>query len=932
MSIEEKRKEFTLAFKNRLVEQDIKEIANIEGVHQYIVEQEELIEAYKRKKRPLPDVLGILRSACKLCPKNCDCYEPFEVFLLELNELSYSNTFVPTLCRNCKCPAYFHPPLKNNLKFPTELKKGLRNTVLKEDNLNFSGILAIFDIDYKVIDQDLITLKEQEDKLFLLLQHGGFSVVCRSIRIISNEEKFVIEKNHSKFKETGAIFMNLLSKTVTFPETAKKTFPVLKEKLDEPLLILCLTGMYTNAQSQFGKFLTAAMTFLPKGLKLLYTSKNSTQGFTDCTIFFPEIFTVKRTCVLIPIQTHSNDTLELDPLMSFFRNQSMRLKGKALDMNKDPNKLKIGKVIDLLNYNGFSITKDVEKKITDYKELQSVLSNMMETTRAEFLSKFMLFNSLDSKIHAVGASKIGIPLMLSLAAQSMDSFTFTGEKDTFFLFSYFLPNLVTSSRTLVVFRPITVRSGLNKLFLSLFKKNFFIVIFEEFKKLTANEVKVLASDSKFVEESEFNEFMLDGECHIVVLSKLGCIEDAKVLASGSINGRRKTEKRRLQTKNFNIQHEPEKNPYKVKLNEDIGLEESQTKFITERVQVSSTLEENSIFALSPFSSISECLDLDAIIENQIGNTQDNLDLLNFEKQQREINRLRLFSRYFNIAVHVSDNALSAEAEILQFCPQLCQYSDVILSLKPENLSLEKDALSLLKNMNVKFINSTTINGENLYHVVKIAGRVEFQSVFEYKTAIQEILKPQHLSSIFSLKQFPNEFEDSLFAMSANVKNLSLIDISGLSSEKLEEVVGYCLYLTSNESLQPSSIEFVLNSLDFLHYSIKVSTVENSVKEIRIRKLKEHPDQSPRVQILELFDEYSVISWYYKETSKVHPKIVPNYFDFKIDPMDESLNITRVYTCSEFKGYIFLKTVAEMMKENRHREQNKKERGSMVSFL
>ena len=88
MSIEEKRKEFTLAFKNRLVEQDIKEIANIEGVHQYIVEQEELIEAYKRKKRPLPDVLGILRSACKLCPKNCDCYEPFEVFLLELNELS----------------------------------------------------------------------------------------------------------------------------------------------------------------------------------------------------------------------------------------------------------------------------------------------------------------------------------------------------------------------------------------------------------------------------------------------------------------------------------------------------------------------------------------------------------------------------------------------------------------------------------------------------------------------------------------------------------------------------------------------------------------------------------------------------------------------------------------------------------------------------
>ena len=50
-------------------------------------------------------------------------------------------------------------------------------------------------------------------------------------------------------------------------------------------------------------------------------------------------------------------------------------------------------------------------------------------------------------------------------------------------------------------------------------------------------------------------------------------------------------------------------------------------------------------------------------------------------------------------------------------------------------------------------------------------------------------------------------------------------------------------------------------------------------------------------------------------------------------MEETLNVTRVFSCSEFKGYIFLKQVAQGMKENRHREiNNKKARGSMIAFM
>ena len=54
-----------------------------------------------------------------------------------------------------------------------------------------------------------------------------------------------------------------------------------------------------------------------------------------------------------------------------------------------------------------------------------------------------------------------MPLILTVNPFSLETFAFNSEKDCRALFDYFLPSLSHNSRTLLLFRPLAVRSGLN---------------------------------------------------------------------------------------------------------------------------------------------------------------------------------------------------------------------------------------------------------------------------------------------------------------------------------------------------------------------------------------------------------------------------------------------------------------------------------------
>lgn len=934
MSISEKRVRFAQTVKESREDQDFKTITNPEAIKTYIRQQEDLLETFANKQKPTPDLMGVTRSSCTLCTKICECYEPFEVFLLDANEQAYNDTFIPTLCRNCKCPAYFHPPVKKDLNFPQDLKDGLRNYVLKEDHLNFSGTVAVFEINYSEIDMHKRAFKEQEDQLYDLLKHGGFSVICRSVKVLNAEEKVKLGQNQSNIT-VGADFFSAIIKAAQ-PKTSQnfgKTTQSSKwVKQDEPLLILCLSASYVNSQSQFCKFIKAANNYLPIGFKCVYGSKNSTQGFTDCSIFFPDVFTVKKFCILIPTEVSVKLNSELDPIMSFFKTQSLKIKGKIIDDDKDVNLQRLGKIIDQLNYNGFSVACNTSGKVKDIKELQGVLEKFLPVNRAEYLSKFILANASDLNINLIAAGKVGIPLLINLPGQSMDSFTFSKDKEIFHLYSYLASNMVTSSRSLLIFRPISVRSGLDKVFLDVYRKNFFIILADEFKKLTPSDVEFLNQNLK-IDLNDLQEIMTEGESRIVAVSKLGGFEEAQILANGCQFGRRRSEKRLLQQREFKIDHNKERNPFNMKLNEDFGLEKQDLGQIKEEVRVSHNLEEASLFTLSPFSSIIESLDLDSIVDQQMNVMKHELDLQNFQMRQQQINRLRFFSRHFNVAMHNSQSLEGAEKEILKFFPFLGLYSDVILGMKSEALALEQDFFKLMDCMKCKVIKAVTEEGTNYYHISKLAGREEFIGVFDYSVNISSILYPHNLRTLFNLFVKPPEFEEKLGLISFPIKNLSFLDFSGLEHESFLELLRYMLLVTSFEDLDSTNIEWVYDYPEFIHYAIKVCTKQNTTRELRIRKLQNKPVDDTAIEILELFDEYSVISWYYKEISKIFPKIVPEFFWFKIEPAERDLPVTRVFTCSEFKGFVFLRPIWKMMQEHRPRETIKgQDRGSLVTFM
>lgn len=159
------------------------------------------------------------------------------------------------------------------------------------------------------------------------------------------------------------------------------------------------------------KAVTAA---LPPAFKLFYSSQNSTKGLTDTITFFPESYSVKRMCILImPELSNLTGGEEADPILNFFKRQSLVLKGAEVQqIDKDMNLVNLGKVFDTLGYNGFNAYKDIAMKIEREADFLKVLEKVMDAERSVSFMKFLLSHSQDLMLRAVAASKVGMTQML----------------------------------------------------------------------------------------------------------------------------------------------------------------------------------------------------------------------------------------------------------------------------------------------------------------------------------------------------------------------------------------------------------------------------------------------------------------------------------------------------------------------------------------
>ena len=157
----------------------------------------------------------------------------------------------------------------------------------------------------------------------------------------------------------------------------------------------------------------------------------------------------------------------------------------------------------------------------------------------------------------------------------------------------FFPELSKNQYSVLVLRPIIVKNGLNEMFLQILKVNDFTIIKRKVRMLNKSEVMYLADVEKITKDKAemYYNLMMDGDCEIIVVSKLGAVHDLQSLVDGcKPYGRRRV----------------------PQLFEDENNVESGGSV---RANVDSI---NGMFEITPFTSFSEFIDLEDFI---VGHTK-----------------------------------------------------------------------------------------------------------------------------------------------------------------------------------------------------------------------------------------------------------------------------------------------------------------------
>ena len=93
----------------------------------------------------------------------------------------------------------------------------------------------------------------------------------------------------------------------------------------------------------------------------------------------------------------------------------------------------------------------------------------------------------------------------------------------------------------MIIRPVIVINGLNDIFVEILKANDFLIIKRKVRKLTKAEVAYLCEVEKVHKDNMalYIDQVMDGPSEIVVVSKLGAVQDARTICHGSQSGRRR---------------------------------------------------------------------------------------------------------------------------------------------------------------------------------------------------------------------------------------------------------------------------------------------------------------------------------------------------------------------------------------------------------
>lgn len=190
-------------------------------------------------------------------------------------------------------------------------------------------------------------------------------------------------------------------------------------------------------------------------------------------------------------------------------------------------------------------------------------------------------------------------------------------------------------RTVVVLRPIIVKTGLGKTFENILKVNNLYIIKKARWMLKPAEVSILCKMegiSDWENQNTYKKIMLEGPVEIYLLSKYGAVGEAKALIDGCMRGWKRVS---------------QKDP-----------QETDDSIIQKNLD-----SESSAFQISPFTSFNEIIDVEDFIvyhsnlekywKKSLGELGKGLYNYKLNEIWSAVNK---FTWFFNVAAHVSQDS------------------------------------------------------------------------------------------------------------------------------------------------------------------------------------------------------------------------------------------------------------------------------------
>jgi len=706
-----------------------------------LAELEEYQERY-RVTPPVPDMFGVMRAGCSI-NKECPGYEA-------IGSLINKEACFPTTCKHCGHAAYFHKVIQPRLEDIAKTVKQISNRQLYAKNLAFHGMVVVYRTSGVMTNAEL-------NQLHGLLKNGGYQVLssltktleeCESTLVGYHRQKFYGSQNaftHSKkvkWNEMAVTGFENFVKTIVENEPRSPRLKAKKEKTvggfmmemeaiheqvpNEAFLFLCLsTASVEETQTNFRKYHGAISPLLPEHCSLLYSSADQISAVWDTQLFFPQLFAVQKSCIFVLPKFDSSLLVtkeEKDP-----SEEEVTLSADYQDY---------GKAIDILQYNQYIITSEAFHPYSKNTKIYD------QRVAHAFHGKTPPVISLiqNDRVKSIATCKVGLPLYMAINSADMNIVMINKYQEMIRYYDVFFPQLSENQRTVLIFRPFIVRSGLVEVFLNVFKLNGFGILKRTNKVLSHNEILMLSKCAEVPDDllEFYITLMGESESELVVVSKFGAISEAKALCDGNRFGRRQFDR------TSNIKHDL----YIDKEVEVYGQRWTHDFIKREKVDEHPNDGIDGLFSVNPFNSISEMIDVDSLLQakeyylpdvettdlgdlnkykysktymtnvqdrlgerSQFRNTMmrevdpyqnvtvlDHKDVtdLDYERAQaqetktflekQQLSRLKRdvenFSRMFNIVCHCSNNVETANREIALFFPQINDYSEICAILKP----------------------------------------------------------------------------------------------------------------------------------------------------------------------------------------------------------------------------------------------------------